>query len=48
LQIECSNVTQYIQNLQYLVVRMINYSFNVEKFIKNEVLFVQSLKQYFW
>jgi hypothetical protein len=26
---------------------MINYSFNVEKLIINEVLFVQSLKEYF-
>jgi hypothetical protein len=27
-------------------VKMINYSFNVEKFIKNESLFVQSLNKY--
>ncbi len=28
--------------------KMIKYSFNVENFIKNEALFVQSLKKYFW
>ncbi len=28
--------------------KMINYSFNFEKFIKNEALFVQSLNEYFW
>jgi hypothetical protein len=26
---------------------MINYSFNAEKFIKNEALFVQSLSEFF-
>ncbi len=40
LQIYCLNVTQQVQDLQ---MRMINYSFNVEKFIKNLSLFVQSL-----
>jgi hypothetical protein len=28
--------------------KVINYLFNVEKFIKNEALFVQSLDKYFW
>jgi hypothetical protein len=29
--------------------KMINYSFNVENFVKNEaLLFVQSLNEYFW
>ncbi len=28
--------------------KMINYSFNVEKFVKNEALFVQSLNKYLW
>jgi len=27
---------------------MINYSFNVEKFVKNQSLFVPSLNKYFW
>jgi hypothetical protein len=27
---------------------MLNYLFNVEKFIKNEALFVHSLNKYFW
>jgi hypothetical protein len=28
--------------------KMINYLFNVEKFIKNEALFVQSLNEYIY
>ncbi len=28
--------------------KIINYLFNVEKFVKNEALFVQSLNEYFW
>jgi hypothetical protein len=46
--VQNSNVTKYVQNLQNLVMKMINYSFIVEKIVKNEALFVQSLKEYFW
>ncbi len=28
--------------------KMKNYSFNVEKFVKNEALFVQTLNEYLW
>jgi hypothetical protein len=28
--------------------KMINYLFNVENFIKNEALFFHSLNEYFW
>jgi len=31
-----------VQNLQNLVVKIINYSFNVEKYIKNEAQYIQS------
>ncbi len=30
-----------------MVMKMISYSFNVKKLIKNEALFVQSLNEYF-
>jgi hypothetical protein len=37
-----------VKNLQNLAIEIINFSFNVEKFIKNQSLFVQSLNKYFW
>ncbi len=39
-------LTQQVQNLQNLFIKMINYTFNVEKFVKNEALLVQSLNKY--
>jgi hypothetical protein len=44
--IYCSHFAQKIQNLQQIMSKMINYSFNSEKFIINEALFDQFLYEY--
>ncbi len=46
LQIYSSNFAQYAQNLQRMMMKMINYSFNFEKFVINETLFDQCLNKY--
>ncbi len=45
---KCRLLWDQLGKKNFLLMLTMNCSFNVEKFVKNEALMVQSLNEYFW